>query len=100
MCIRDSTGSVEDDNIGFDYKWNNNWAGDFLAYLSKDPIERKYVHDQLTLSMLYAYCEHYVLPLGSREAGTLAEFMAKLPGDDAQQLSQIREAYAYIMRHP
>ena len=64
------TGSVEDDNIGFDYKWNNNWAGDFLAYLSKDPIERKYVHDQLTLSMIYAYCEHYVLPLGSREAGT------------------------------
>ena len=43
------------------YKWNNNWAGDFLAYLSKDPIERKYVHDQLTLSMIYAYCEHYVL---------------------------------------
>ena len=74
------TGSVEDDNIGFDYKWNNNWAGDFLAYLSKDPIERKYVHDQLTLSMIYAYCEHYVLPLGSREAGNLAEFMEKLPG--------------------
>ena len=94
------TGSVEDDNIGFDYKWNNNWAGDFLAYLSKDPIERKYVHDQLTLSMLYAYCEHYVLPLGSREAGTLAEFMEKLPGDDVQKLSQIREAYAYMMLHP
>ena len=47
-----------------------------------------------------AYCEHYVLPLGSREAGTLAEFMEKLPGDDAQKLSQIREAYAYMMLHP
>ena len=94
------TGSVEDDNIGFDYKWNNNWAGDFLAYLSKDPIERKYVHDQLTLSMIYAYCEHYVLPLGSREAGNLAEFMEKLPGDEAQKLSQVRAAYAYMMMHP
>lgn len=50
--------------------------------------------------MLYAYCEHYVLPLGSREAGTLAEFMEKLPGDDAQKLSQIREAYAYMITHP
>lgn len=59
------TGSVEDDNIGFSYKWNNNWAGDFMNYLSKDPIERQYVHDQLTLSMLYTYCEHFVLPLGS-----------------------------------
>ena len=94
------TGSVEDDNIGFDYKWNNNWAGDFLAYLSKDPIERKYVHDQLTLSMIYAYCEHYVLPLGNREAGNLAEFMEKLPGDEAQKLSQVRAAYAYMMMHP
>ena len=87
------TGSVEDDNIGFSYKWNNNWAGDFLNYLSKDPIERQYVHDQLTLSMLYTYCEHFVLPLGSRQTGDQESFMAKLPGDDAQKMSQIRAAY-------
>ena len=94
------TGSVEDDNIGFTYKWNNNWAGDFLNYLSKDPIERQYVHDQLTLSMLYTYCEHFVLPLGSRETGDQESFMEKLPGDDAQKLSQIRAAYSYMMLHP
>ena len=88
------TGSVEDDNIGFSYKWNNNWAGDFLNYLSKDPIERQYVHDQLTLSMLYTYCEHFVLPLGSRQTGDQESFMAKLPGDDAQKMSQIRAAYS------
>ena len=94
------TGSVEDDNIGFSYKWNNNWAGDFLNYLSKDPIERQYVHDQLTLSMLYTYCEHFVLPLGSRETGDQKSFMAKLPGDELQKLSQIRAAYSYMMLHP
>ena len=94
------TGSVEDDNIGFSYKWNNNWAGDFLNYLSKDPIERQYVHDQLTLSMLYTYCEHFVLPLGSRQTGDQESFMAKLPGDDAQKMSQIRAAYSYMMLHP
>lgn len=94
------TGSVEDDNIGFSYKWNNNWAGDFLNYLSKDPIERQYVHDQLTLSMLYTYCEHFVLPLGSRQTGDQESFMAKLPGDDAQKMSQIRVAYSYMMLHP
>ena len=44
--------------------------------------------------MIYAYCEHYVLPLGNREAGNLAEFMEKLPGDEAQKLSQVRAAYA------
>ena len=94
------TGSVEDDNIGFSYKWNNNWAGDFRHYLSKDPIERQYVHDQLTLSMLYTYCEHFVLPLGSRQTGDQESFMAKLPGDDAQKMSQIRAAYSYMMLHP
>ena len=94
------TGSVEDDNIGFSYKWNNNWAGDFLNYLSKDPIERQYVHDQLTLSMLYTYCEHFVLPLGSRQTGDQESFMAKLPGDEDQKMSQIRAAYSYMMLHP
>ena len=94
------TGDVEDDNIGFSYKWNNNWSGDFVNYLSQDPINRQYVHDQLTLSMLYAYCEHYVLPLGVRQVGTLEEFKDKLPGDAIQKMNQIRAAYSYMMMHP
>lgn len=94
------TGSVEDDNIGFTYKWNNNWAADFMNYLFRDPSERKYAHDQLTLSMLYAYCEHFVLPLGSRQTGNIAEFMDKLPGSSKEKQSQIRAAYSYMMLHP
>ena len=94
------TDSVENDHVGFDYKWNNNWSGDFVAYLSKDPVERQYVHDQLTLSMLYAYCEHYVLTLGTRDVGTLDDFMAKLPGNEKQKLSQVRAAYSYMTVHP
>ena len=94
------TDSVENDHIGFDYKWNNNWSSDFLHYLSLDPIERQYDHDQLTVSMLYAYCEHYVLTLGTRNAGELKEFMDKLPGDESQKLSQIRAAYTYQTLHP
>ncbi len=94
------TDSVENDHIGFDYKWNNNWSSDFLHYLSLDPIERQYDHDQLTLSMLYAYCEHYVLTLGTRNAGELKEFMDKLPGDEVQKLSQVKTAYTYQMLHP
>ena len=94
------TDSVENDHIGFDYKWNNNWSSDFLHYLSLDPMERQYDHDQLTVSMLYAYCEHYVLTLGTRNTGELKEFMDKLPGDEGQKLSQVRAAYTYQMLHP
>ena len=94
------TDSVENDHIGFDYKWSGGWTRDFLFYLSVDPILRKNYHDQLTLSTLYAYSEHYILTLGSRDVGSLNEFMAKLPGDEKQKLAQVREAYSYMMVHP
>ena len=94
------TDSVENDHIGFDYKWSGGWTRDFLFYLSVDPILRKNYHDQLTLSTLYAYSEHYILTLGSRDVGNLEEFMAKLPGDDKHKLAQVREAYSYMMVHP
>ncbi len=94
------TGDVKDDHMGFDYKWSGGWTNDLLAYLSNDPIERKNHHDQLTLSMLYAYCEHYVLTLGKRDVGTLTEFLDRLPGNQEQKLAQVREAYAYMMLHP
>lgn len=94
------TDSVENDHLGFDYKWNSAWTQELLNYLSIDPIERKYHHDELTLSMLYAYCEHYVLTLGSRDTGSTAAFMERLPGDEKQKQAQIRAAYAYQMLHP
>lgn len=94
------TDSVENDHLGFDYKWSSGWTKDFLDYLSHDPIERRDHHDQLTLSMLYAYCEHYILTLGRRDTGSLPAFMEKLPGDEKQKLAQIRAAYSYMMLHP
>ena len=94
------TDSVGNDHLGFDYKWSGGWTKDLLEYLSKDPIERKNYHDQLTMSMLYAYCEHYILTLGSRDVGTLKDFADKLPGSEEQKNAQIREAYAYMILHP
>ena len=94
------TDSVENDHAGFDYKWSGGWTKDLLEYLGKDPIERKNYHDQLTVSMLYAYCEHYILTLGSRDVGSLKDFADKLPGTEEQKRAQIRAAYAYMMLHP
>lgn len=94
------TDSVENDHIGFGYKWSGGWTRDLLSYLAVDPIERKHYHDQLTLSTLYAYSEHYVLTLGKRDVGSLEDFMDKLPGTKKQKEAQIREAYAYMMLHP
>ena len=95
------TESVEEDHIGFDYKWSGGWTRDFLSYLRIDPIERKHHHDQLTLSMLYAYCEHYILTLGAQDVGnSISDFAGHFPGDEQQKLSQVREACTYMMLHP
>ena len=94
------TDSVEEDHPGFDYKWNQGWTRDFLDYLSKDPLERKNAHDQLTLSKVYAYCEHYILTLGTRDVGSLEKFMENLPGNTEQKFAQVRAAYSYLTLHP
>lgn len=94
------TDSVENDHIGFDYKWSGGWTKDLLSYIEVEPLERKDYYDQLTLSMMYAYSEHYVLNLGRRDVGTLKEFLEKLPGSPKQKLAQVRAAYAYLMLHP
>lgn len=71
-----------------------------FSYIEVEPLERKDYYDQLTLSMMYAYSEHYVLTLGRRDVGTLKEFLEKLPGSPKQKLAQVRAAYAYLMLHP
>ena len=94
------TDSVENDHLGFDYKWSGGWTKDLLSYLEAEPLDRRNYYDQLTLSMMYAYSEHYVLTLGKRDVGTLKEFLEKLPGSSRQKDAQLRAAYGYLMLHP
>ena len=94
------TDSVENDHLGFDYKWSGGWTKDLLSYLEAEPLDRRNYYDQLTLSMIYAYSEHYVLTLGKRDVGTLKEFLEKLPGSSRQKDAQLRAAYGYLILHP
>ena len=94
------TDSVENDHLGFDYKWSGGWTRDFLEYLASEPENRKNSHDQLTLSTLYAYSEHYILTLGSRDVGMLDDFRKRIWGDENQKEAEIRAAYGYMTLHP
>ena len=94
------TDSVENDHLGFDYKWSGGWTRDFLEYLASEPENRKRSHDQLTLSTLYAYSEYYILTLGSRDVGTLDDFRKRIWGDENQKEAEIRAAYGYMTLHP
>ncbi len=66
-------------------------------YFSLDPIHRKYHHNRMTFSMLYAFTENFVLPLSHDEVvhgkGSLIN---KMPGDLWQQFANLRLLYAYM----
>ncbi|MDL1955740.1 MAG: 1,4-alpha-glucan branching protein GlgB [Candidatus Desulfofervidus auxilii] len=87
--------------LGFGFKWNMGWMHDTLFYFSKDPIYRKWHHNQMTFSMLYAYTENFILPLSHDEVvhgkGSLYQ---KMPGDKWQKLANLRALFTYMYTHP
>jgi 1,4-alpha-glucan branching enzyme len=87
--------------LGFGFKWNMGWMHDTLGYMSKAPIYRAHHHHQMTFSLVYAFSEHFVLPLSHDEVvhgkGSL---LGKMPGDRWQQLANLRALYAFMWAHP
>ncbi|MEE8667482.1 MAG: 1,4-alpha-glucan branching protein GlgB [Bifidobacterium mongoliense] len=87
--------------LGFGLKWNMGWMHDTLQYLNEEPINRRWHHNEITFSMVYAYSEHYVLPISHDEVvygkGSLYE---KMPGDEWQRYAGVRALFAFQWAHP
>ena len=87
--------------LGFGFKWNMGWMHDFLVYMSKDPLYRRYHQGTATFSLVYAFQEHFVLVLSHDEVvhgkGSLLD---KMPGDLWQKFANLRMFYAWMYAHP
>jgi 1,4-alpha-glucan branching enzyme len=87
--------------LGFGLKWNMGWMHDTLEYFNKEPVYRRFHHDQLTFGLVYAFSENFVLPLSHDEVvhgkGSL---LGKMPGDRWQQLANLRALLAWMWAHP
>jgi 1,4-alpha-glucan branching enzyme len=89
--------------LGFDFKWNMGWMNDILRYIARDPIHRKYHHNELSFSMMYAFTENFVLPFSHDEVvHGKRSLLSKMPagGDWRHQFAGLRLLYAYQFAHP
>ncbi len=87
--------------LGFSLKWNMGWMNDTRQFMHKDSIHRKYHHDELTFSLIYAFTENFCLPMSHDEVvhgkGSLLD---QMPGDLWQKFANLRLLYGYMWTHP
>ena len=87
--------------LGFSMKWNMGWMNDTLRYMRHDPVHRKFHHDELTFSLIYAFHENFILPISHDEiVHGKGSILDQVPGDLWQKFANARLLYSYMWTHP
>lgn len=94
------TGDVNDNGLGFNFKWNMGWMHDFCEYMKLDPFFRKDNHYGMTFAMSYNESENYILPLSHDEVVHLkCSMVEKMPGYKVDKYANLRCGYAFMFGH-
>ncbi|GIX32000.1 MAG: hypothetical protein KatS3mg124_2472 [Porticoccaceae bacterium] len=95
------TRPVAEGGLGFRFKWNLGWMNDTLRYMARDPIHRRFHHEEITFGILYAASEAFILPLSHDEVvhgkGSL---LSKMPGDRWRRFANLRAYYGMMWAWP
>ncbi|MDT8435781.1 MAG: 1,4-alpha-glucan branching protein GlgB [Gemmatimonadota bacterium] len=92
---------VSEGGLGFAFKWNMGWMHDTLEYFSRDPVHRRWHHDELTFAMIYEYSERFIMPLSHDEVvHGKRSLLGKMPGDEWQRFANLRLLLAYQFTRP
>ncbi len=95
------TRPVSQNGLGFTFKWNMGWMHDTLEYFQRDPIHRRYHHNDLTFAMLYEHSERFVNPLSHDEVvHGKRSLLEKMPGDEWRKFANLRTLLAYQYTRP
>ena len=86
--------------LGFGFKWNMGFMNDTLRFMGRNPVHRRYHHNDMTFAALYAFTENYVLPLSHDEVvhgkGSLLD---KMSGDTGS-FAALRAYFAFMWGWP
>ena len=87
--------------LGFSFKWDMGFMHDTLDYMALDPLYRRYHHDKLTFSMMYAFSENYILAYSHDEVvHGKRSMLDKMSGDYDRKFDSLRTLYAFQFAHP
>lgn len=93
--------SLDEDGLGFDYKWDLGWMNDTLKYYSEDAEYRHYDHNLINFSMAYFYSERFLLPFSHDEVvHSKKTIIDKMWGDYEAKFAQCRNLMVYMYSHP